>query len=450
MKNLLTLIHPSPPTPQQITDRAVGRRAVEAAIWGMPIVSFDAMRQAFLRLAKYGDILYLSQPADWRFQVTTPNASSLYAYLNFNLQDGPLVLDVPAAIGAGLFGTILDAWQTPLIDVGPQGEDNGDGGKYLLIPPDADEFPPGYINVHTETYNGYAVFRAIPASQSESDINAAIALIKQLRLYRPGNGNRLFRQRHIDISGKIFDGIVRYDDTFYDSLARILEEEPVLTRDLAIMGQLHSLGIRKGKMFRPTANMRSALIDAVAEVHSGFMESTRNVEPYWSDSQWGLHSQTALQTHFSFQNRDSLALDERGAMYFMACAPPKNLGAATFYLSCARDSRGEALIGGHLYRLRIPPDPPVKQYWSVTVYDLATAGLIPNAPSVTIDSYQQGVEKNSDGSIDVYFGPKPFLQQEKNWIYNGLRGEWFTMFRFYGPRKAVLEKTWVLPNIEKV
>jgi len=36
------------------------RRAVDAAIWGMPVVSLDAMRQAYFRdgKAKYGDIIW--------------------------------------------------------------------------------------------------------------------------------------------------------------------------------------------------------------------------------------------------------------------------------------------------------------------------------------------------------------------------------------------------------
>lgn len=111
---------------------------------------------------------------------------------------------------------------------------------------------------------------------------------------------------------------------------------------------------------------------------------------------------------------------------------------------------GEPLIGGRLYRLRIPPNPPARQFWSVTVYDLATAGFLLNSPNVGIDSYNSNTEKNSDDSIDVYLGPKPFLQQEANWIYTGMRGDWFAFFRFYGPQKAIFERTWVLPNIERV
>jgi hypothetical protein len=50
-------------------------RAVEAAIWGQPIVMFDALRQAYFRDAQatYNDIIWWPQGADWRSQNLTPN-----------------------------------------------------------------------------------------------------------------------------------------------------------------------------------------------------------------------------------------------------------------------------------------------------------------------------------------------------------------------------------------
>jgi hypothetical protein len=452
MPHALTLVNPPASlSPEELEDRMIERRAVEAAIWGMPIVSVDAMRQAFLHEGKYGDILYCSRPADWKFQITTPNASSLYVYFNFNLKDGPVVVDFPAAVGAGLFGTILDAWQVPLADVGPEGDDEGYGGKYLLLPPDhAAEIPLGYFTVQSQTFNGYALFRAIPFTQSEADVAKAVELVKRLRVYPLSTAHRQHRQRHIDISGKLFDGIVRYDETFYQSLATMVAEEPVQTRDLAIMGQLSSLGITKDKPFKPNYKMKSILRGALAEVHATFIEWTRKIEPYWPGSQWGMHSQLAPQTQFSFQTSERLAIDERGALYFFACAPPRILGAATFYLAAAKDSRGEALVGGKTYRLHIPPNPPVKQYWAVTVYDLTTAGFIHNSPTLCIDSYKPNTEHNTDGSVDIYFTSRLPRGKENNWIYTASRGEWTAMFRFYGPKKAVFEKTWVLPNIEQI
>jgi hypothetical protein len=109
---------------KELTSRALSRRAVDAAIWGMPIVSFDAMRQGFFRDAKasYGDIMYWSSPSSWKNQTTTPNNSTRYVIFFINTKDGPVVVDVPPVGEAALFGTLLDAWQVPLVDVGGAGE----------------------------------------------------------------------------------------------------------------------------------------------------------------------------------------------------------------------------------------------------------------------------------------------------------------------------------------
>src|SRR6185295_9061551 len=216
-------------TSTELARRTLQRRAVEAAIWGMPLVSVDAMRQAFFRDAgaKYGDILYLSEPADWRFQTTTPNASSLYVYFNFNLKDGPVVLEVPPALDAGLFGTLLDAWEMPLTDVGQDTEDKTKGVKYLLLFPDHNQsIPEGHRPVWSCTLNGCGLFRAIPASASPEDREKAVGLIRKMRIYPFSQAQNPQPQRHIDIAGRMFDGIVRFDDTFFDSLARIVNEEP--------------------------------------------------------------------------------------------------------------------------------------------------------------------------------------------------------------------------------
>src|SRR5215831_17059800 len=257
-------------TSADLAERTTQRRAVEAVIWGMPIVSVEAMRRAFFEAgAKYGDIVYLSRPADWHFQLTTPNSSSLYCYLNYNIKDGPVVLEFPATVGAGLFGSILDAWQVPLADVGPAGEDQGKGGKYLLLPPDFSGNPPaGYTIVRAQTYNGYALLRAIPKSSSEADVNNAIALIKKLRLYPLANADHRPEQRFVDMTGKLFDGIARFDESFYASLAQMINEEPVLARDRAMMGLLLPLGTEKGKEFKPDAATQRILATSARDAHA--------------------------------------------------------------------------------------------------------------------------------------------------------------------------------------
>lgn len=99
--------------------------------------------------------------------------------------------------------------------------------------------------------NGYALLRAIPAGSSEEDQAKAIDLVKKIRLYSLEQKANPPQQNYIDVSGKLIDGVVAFDETFYESLAKMVNEEPVQTRDLVAMGQLRSIGIEKGKEFKP-------------------------------------------------------------------------------------------------------------------------------------------------------------------------------------------------------
>ncbi|MNE76943.1 hypothetical protein D3C80_1732170 [compost metagenome] len=58
--------------------------------------------------------------------------------------------------------------------------------------------------------------------------------------------------------------------------------------------------------------------------------------------------------------------------------------------------------------------------------------------------------RNTDGSVDIYFGPKAPAGHEENWVPTKASATWFTMFRFYGPDKAVFDKSWKLADIESV
>jgi hypothetical protein len=429
------------------------RRAVEAAIWGMPMVSVDTMRQALFRDAgaQYNDILYFSEPSDWKFQFTTPNASTHYVYFNFNLRHGPVVLDVPPTIGAGLFGSLVDAWEVPVSDVGPAGDDQGKGGKYLLVPPNFKRaLPSGYFPAHFQTVNGYALLRAIPASSSEEDQVKAIDLVKKLRLYPLALAANPPKQNYIDMSGKLLDGVVAFDETFYERLSKMVNEEPVLTRDLVALGQLQTLGIEKGKEFKPTEVTKAILREAAQEAHENFMIAVRGGEAWWPGTQWKLPESVGPKTGFTFQTDDALYVDNRGMIFFLAFAAPKKLGAATFYLVGSNDSKGQMLEGQHTYRLHVPANVPAEQYWAVTAYALDTACLIRNMSSPGLDSYNQKMRRNADGSVDIYFGPRAPAGQEDNWVPTAPGEPWFTMFRFYGPDKALFDKTWQLQNIEAV
>ncbi|WP_439594305.1 DUF1254 domain-containing protein, partial [Microbacterium sp.] len=150
-------------SPEELGQRTVHRRAVEAVVWGMPAVNFDLMLQAALKAGgKDNQIVYWSRFLDWKNQTLTPNPSTIYFMPFISTKEaGPMVLELPSAEGGSLTGTITDAWQTALEDVGPAGADKGKGGKYLILPPrHTAPIPNGYIVVHSSTYMAGPLLRS--------------------------------------------------------------------------------------------------------------------------------------------------------------------------------------------------------------------------------------------------------------------------------------------------
>ena len=67
-----------------------------------------------------------------------------------------------------------------------------------------------------------------------------------------------------------------------------------------------------------------------------------------------------------------------------------------------------------------------------------------------LSSRKADVAKNDDGSFDVYFGPKAPRGHEANWVQTVPGKGWFAYFRFYGPTEAFFDKSWTLPDIQRV
>src|SRR5262245_12989002 len=151
--------------------RLIQSRAVEAAIWGMPAVNYDLMRQAMFNTTagKENQVIYWGRPLDWHNQTLTPNPDSIYFVAFYNTKDvGPVVLEIPPAGEDGSLNVnIVNLWQMPLADGGLYGSDKGKGGKYLLLPPGySKKVPDGYFALRPETYGGYALLRSNLKSHS--------------------------------------------------------------------------------------------------------------------------------------------------------------------------------------------------------------------------------------------------------------------------------------------
>jgi len=442
-------------TAVELAERAIYRRAVEAFLWGIPAVNFELLYQSLVRAkGAWNQVAYWSRLPTWKNQTLTPNPDVIYLFPFFNTQDvGPVVLEIPAAGDGSITGSVDDGWQVALEDVGPAGVDKGKGGKYLILPPGYnDKFPDGYIPMPSVTYAGYAILRSNLKSGSDADVAKGVAYGKRVRIYPLTQTANPPATTFVDVIDVLYDNIIPYDVRFFELLNSFVQREPWLERDKVMIDYLKSIGIEKGKAFQPDASTRSMLEEASREVSAWIDVKYEEVyaTPYFSGTRWAVPAMPevieGMQT--SFGKSDSYPVSDRGVLYSYIYFSAKHLGTGQFYVMTIKDKQGQSFESANTYRLNVPANPPVSLYWSATVYDRATHAYSRGQSRFSCSSLTPGLQKNADGSVDVYFGSQAPAGKESNWVPTNREGQFEVLFRFYGPQKALFDKTWKLSDIE--
>jgi hypothetical protein len=432
------------------------QRAFEAVLWNMPAVAIYAFRRAaFNDLgAKDNDIIAYSAPATPKLEALTANSTTPYTAAYTDLRKGPAVVEIPIAGSDGsVYGQVVDAWQFTIADVGPSGVDQGKGGKLLFTPPDyKGTVPQGYIHVPSPNYRIAFAFRSVPApGKTAAD---AYAYAKRLRMYYLSEASNPPQQRFIDPINERYPTLPFYDERHFNDMHDIISVEPVKEQDKVMMGMLKSLGIERGKPFAPdeTAKraMRQAAIDAWFYLQSWFDNWPKELL-YWPDRQYSSLLQADANKTFTFTYDDRIDLIARAVQYFWCTYVPKVLSdtPATQYLAAFGDKDGKPLEAGKLYKIDVPANMPVKQFWALTVYDRATFSFIySDSNRTTLSSYDvDKMKKNADGGVTIYVGPKAPDGLASNWIPTAGKRPLPTM-RFYGPTDALYSKIFKLPDFE--
>ncbi|MBT1513413.1 DUF1254 domain-containing protein [Bradyrhizobium sp. SRL28] len=439
-------------------ERLIRSRAVESVIWAMPAVNYDLMLQEMLSKTdgKVNQVVYWGRPLDWRNQTLTPNPDAIYFMAFFNTKDGPIVLDLPPGDSDGSFNAnIVNVWQMPLEDAGLLGADKGKGGKYLILPPGyADKAPDGYVALQSDTFGGYMLFRSNLKSHNSADVARSIEYGKRFKVYPLAQASSPAPTIFADAKDVTFDSTIRYDASFFEHLDRIVQSEPWLQRDRAMIDPLKSLGIEKGKQFKPD-DVSKALLTAATREAGAWLEAKYDagLPPFFSaTSRWTYPAPHELvkAAQEAYADPNLYPVDNRGMAYSYAYIGIKRLGVGQFYLISIRDKDGQSFDGGNTYRLTVPANPPVEQYWSVTAYDRQTHALIKNMPRASRSSQIPELQKNADGSVDIYFGPAAPAGKDANWVPTDPARKFELMFRAYAPTKALFEKSWVLSDVEKI
>jgi hypothetical protein len=442
--------YPTTETAEKLYDEMDFQRATQAYIWGLPAVGFHALHLAHLNNfdAPNGSVVLYQTLAD-KAGMLTPNITTLYAMSFWDLAaQGPLVIEVPAGLTAG---GVLDIWQRPITDMGQTGPDQGQGARYLILPPGSPDMnPEGYIVVHSPTNQVWFASRGL-----DPDKAVAEATIRQHRLYAWADREAPAETPFIPVGGREWASAQPTDLSYWHYLSDLFANEPIEDRDRMMFAMLRPLGLIPGQPFAPDAR-QSAILTEAARM-GDLMARTIAYDKRFDNATVydGKHWEYANLVELDQEATGYSQLDERGSWFYEAIGNSvgmqgRILGFGQVYLETSKDSAGNWLDGGKTYRMRVEPNPPVRQFWSVTLYDnLSRAPVITDAGSADLSSRKPDLVTNADGSVDVYFGPtRP--EGATNFIQTNPGQGWFPYFRFYGPTETYFDKTWQLNDIEEL
>jgi len=444
---------PTKETVAKLYDEMDFQRACQAYLWALPVVGFAqvGVLQEFTTGARDGDVAIFEGYRNVS-AFLTPNVTTPYIIGGLDLaKTGPAVVDVPAG---AIAGSAMDSWQRPLTDFGVTGPDQGKGGRYVFVgpgqePPQAD----GSIILRSSTFGVMFFYRAL-----ETGPTTAEALKKAVRVYPWEKRDDPPPTRYLtpDPAKLAKIATVPRGMEYWELLSAVIQREPVHDRDRFFLAMLKPLGIEKGRPFQPDARQKKILTEAAlvgeAMAKANSFDKRFPGARYRPDAHWDyVIMADPAQDMESYSQLDERAAYAYEAMALSLAMVSKTPGVGQAYLASYRDREDHAFDGAESYRLRIPPNAPMKQFWSVTVYDVDTRSLIQNQEQIADRSSRQpDLAKNADGSVDIYFAPTAPEGFEKNWIPTVHGQAWFTYFRLYAPLEAYFDKSWPLPDIEKI
>ena len=442
---------PDKVTVEKVYDNLDFQRGVQAYLTALPAVSIEGVRRGVIGFGPVNQTVLISeQLLDSKSLFLTANTTTPYSVLYLDTKNGPLVLEIPPQV----LGPIDDAWFRWVSDVGFTGPDKGEGGKYLLLPPDyAGEVPSGYFVTRSRTFGNLLFFRTF---LKNGDPKPGVDNVKKnLRVYPLSQAGNPPAMKFVDISGKAFNTIGPSDYSAFEYLNRIIQDEPNDALDAYTLGVFAAIGIEKGKPFAPDARLKKILIEAAAvgdaTARTLTYQSRIKDAYFYPNSAWFT---PFIGGSYKFEQNGVLNLDAKDLFFFYATGvtpamTEKMVGKGSQYAAAFVDAKGNPLDGGKTYRLHMPPKIPAEEFWSFTVYDGQTRSMLQTDQQFpAVGSLTKGLLVNVDGSVDVYFGPKAPVGKENNWVQTIPGKGWSTLLRLYGPLEPWFNKTWRPGEIE--
>ncbi|MBL4542696.1 MAG: DUF1254 domain-containing protein [Rhodobacteraceae bacterium] len=466
---------PADETVALVYDNLDFMRGVQTFLNGMPASSIEGLRRGNVELGatESHHVVIFDDLMDSDPIFLTGNTDTVYAlaFLDLNA-DGPTVVEIPEGSGPG---TVNDAFFRFVIDMGAPGPDKGNGGKYLILPPEYDgplQAPIGGLEQDVEV-NGTTEKMFVTRSPSyvnwlilrgflvDGKPDTASAMFRNgLKIYPLSEAGDPPDMQFFNGSEKPFNTIHANNFEFFHELDEVIQREPIGFLDPELRGLFASIGIEKGQEFDPDERMRKLLQDAVAvgnaTARAIWIRSREEGTYYYEGSGWYTGFVGGSHEFLKNDGAGGRYLDARILFHYMATVITPAMvvpmvGAGSQYALINVDETGAYMDGAKTYKLNIPADVPAKDFWSVVAYDPQTRSqLQTDQPFPGRNNQRHDMDVNPDGSIDLYFGPEAPEGKDANWIQTVPGKGWFTALRLYGPLEPWFDRTWRPGEIQLV
>ena len=433
--------------------------AEEGFIYGLPIVMNYAVmyeyavdRNSNQFKAPFNEIK--NEPNVYTYKdtaIVTPNSDTPYSFLWMDVRAEPIVLSVPAVEKSRYYAVqIVDGNTYNFGYIGSRATGN-EAGDYMIAGPDwKGETPPGIKKVfRSATQFPLAGFRTQLFNPEDMP-----NVVKVQAGYKAQPLSAYLGQPAPPAAPpvnfpKIDKELVKTN--FFDYLDFALQFAPPGPEENDMRAKLARIGIGSGKTF----NFKDLSVEHKAAVGLAMKEGDTKIDKYLVDGQKNINGWKvgSLFGDAAFYKGDWLkrAAAAKGGIY-------GNDAIEAVYPMTKALADGQELDGSkHNYTLTFAADqmPPVRAFWSVTMYDGKTQLLIENPINRYLINSPMlpAMKKNADGSLTLHIQKdSPGKAMEANWL-PAPNGPIYLVMRLYWPKEtppSILppgEGTWQPPAL---
>ncbi len=416
----------------------------QAYLFAYPLVLVEATRRA--TPGPSNNFTHLPQFPDDKFRlVVLPNTDTLYSSAPLDLSKEPVLLHVPDTHGRYYVMQVMDAWTETVSAPGKRTTGTGEGWFAIVGPGWTGELPERARRIDCPTNMAWLIGRT--QTDTAADYSNVHALQRQyllMPLSQYPAGPKTAPSASVPPAPSRppvpppQTVAAMSTAEFFTFFTRLLADNPPHAADAAMVKQLAALGVEAGKPL--SADRLGPAFEQGVTRAKEMLESL--VQRQGTPGTVGKTGWSALRSVDRYGT--NYAARAVVARIGLGVAPPED----AVYLACAQDATGAPLDGARTYVMHFEKAqwPPVRAFWSVTMYD--QAGYFTANP---LNRYAIGdrdrLKYNADGSLDVYVQHEsPGPERESNWL--PAPAERFNLtLRLYWPTESVLNGEWIPPAL---